>query len=181
VRPSVKKPVLIGLFGVALLLVFADEYPAMRFRGDGKFSGGPVFGYSIRMRPVPFYSPGEYVFHFRGMPNEEMILELHAEGKGSNDEAELRVKTLIEEVLTNQKGQTICRADGPPLEHGQNERGWVLMLGSDEAAYWHWNCAWTEFKPSESYTLTLRIRDVDPKTPKINLIPILRSRGPDLP
>jgi hypothetical protein len=47
-----KRLVLIAVLAVPLLLVFADEYPALRFRGDGRFSGGPVFGYWIRLEPI---------------------------------------------------------------------------------------------------------------------------------
>ena len=61
-----KKAVLTVMLLVIALLWFADEYPALRFRGDAKFSGGPVLGYQIKMRPIPFYKAGEYVFHFRG-------------------------------------------------------------------------------------------------------------------
>ena len=48
------------------MLWIADEYPSFRFRGDGIFSGGPVLGYLIRMRKIPFYTPGECAFRFRG-------------------------------------------------------------------------------------------------------------------
>jgi hypothetical protein len=178
---SSKKVVLVVVFAVSLLLLFADEYPALRFRGDGHFSGGPVFGYWIELQKIPFYQPGEYIFHFHGMPHEEMALELRAEGKSSRDEAELRVKTIIEASIVDQKGRSICQASGPPLEHGQNPNGWVLMLGGDEAAYWHWNCVWFQLNPSDHYTMTLRVRDIDPKTPKINLIPTLRGGQLDLP
>jgi hypothetical protein len=180
-KPSAKNIALLATVAVVVLLVFADEYPAMRFRGDGKISGGPVLGYLIEFHKIPFYQSGEYVFHFRGVPHEELALELHAEGKGSNDEAELRVKTIIEAAIVDETGRSVCQASGPPLDHGQNASGWVLMLGGDEAAYWHWNCTWVQFGPFDAYTLTLRIRDVDPKTPKINLAPTLRSRGLDLP
>ncbi|HEY6387037.1 MAG TPA: hypothetical protein VIX91_15280 [Candidatus Acidoferrum sp.] len=178
---SRKKAALIAVIAVIGLLWAADEYPALRFRGDGKISGGPILGYQIEFRKIPFYEPGEYAFHFRRAPREELILELHTEGKGSNDEAELRVKTIIEASIVDQAGRSLCRASGQPLEHGQNPNGWVLMLAGNDAAYWHWNCEWVQYEPSDSYTLTLRIRDIDPKTPRINLIPILRSRGPDLP
>ena len=73
-KPIVKKAFLIVVLALPLLLVLADEYPALRFRGDGRFSGGPVFGYWIRLKPIPFSRVGEYTFHFRGMPNEEMSL-----------------------------------------------------------------------------------------------------------
>jgi hypothetical protein len=80
-KPITKKVVLITILALPLLLVFADEYPALRFRGDGRFSGGPVFGYWIRLRAIPFGQAGEYSFHFRGMPNEEMSLSFMPKGK----------------------------------------------------------------------------------------------------
>jgi len=56
---------------------FADEYPYLRFHGDAKFSGGQVFGYEIKMRSLPFNQPGEYVFHFRGILDEDVSLLLY--------------------------------------------------------------------------------------------------------
>src|SRR5437660_1566583 len=106
-RLAVKRIVLFTALAVIALVYFADEYPAMRFRGDGKISGGPVLGYSIAFRKIPFYQPGEYVFHFRGVPREELVLELHAEGKRSDDEAELRVKTIMEASIVDQNGRSI--------------------------------------------------------------------------
>lgn len=46
-KPMIKKVVLIAIVTVPLLLFFPDEYPAVRFRGDWQFSGGPVSGYRI--------------------------------------------------------------------------------------------------------------------------------------
>lgn len=71
------------------MLWIADEYPLFRFRGDGIFSGGPVLGYLIRMRKIPFYTPGECAFRFRGTPSEDMNLQLYAEGRSFANEAEI--------------------------------------------------------------------------------------------
>ena len=117
---SRKKAALIAVIAVIGLLWAADEYPALRFRGDARISGGPILGYQIEFRKIPFYQAGEYVFHFRGAPHEELALELNAEGNGSDNETELRVKTIIEAEIVDQKGRSICLASGPPLEHGQN-------------------------------------------------------------
>jgi hypothetical protein len=182
---------------VPLALLLADEYPTLRFRGDGKFSGGPVFGYWIRMRPIPFYQSGEYVFHFGGMPNEEMSLELYAEGKTGDNRSELtNLSTQLEALLVDQRDRVICRAAGiVPRENApcddcniptdkeieeRFQKEWVLMSGGDETAYWHANCLRMHLKPSDSYTLKLRIQAVDPKTPKINLIPTLKGGQLDL-
>lgn len=177
---------------------FADEYPAMRFRGDGKFSGGPVFGYWIRMQKIPFSRPGEYRFHFRGMPNEEMSLQLYAEGKSDDDRSELtNLNTHLEALLVDQQGHSVCHGIGiVPIEHdpcddckvlsdqeieAKRQKEWVLTSGPDDAAYWHENCLRMPLKPSAVYTLTIRIADVDPKTPRINLIPTLEGGQLDLP
>src|SRR5277367_1751458 len=68
------KTALIAAVSAAALLCFADEYPALRFRGDGRISGGPILGYQIEFQKIPFYQDGEYVFHFRGVPHEELAL-----------------------------------------------------------------------------------------------------------
>ena len=137
---ATKKITLIVVVCVITLLCFADEYPALRFRGDGSFSGGPVFGYSIKMRAIPFYQAGEYVFHFCGLPNEEMSLQLFAEGKTAGDRYELtHLATTLDALLVDQNGRIVCQATGVPRE-GQNERIWVVMSGPHEAAFWHWNC-----------------------------------------
>lgn len=70
-KPTTKKVVLITVVALPLLLVFADEYPALRFRGDGQFSGGPVFGYWIRLKAIPFAQAGEYTFHSEACPTKK--------------------------------------------------------------------------------------------------------------
>ena len=182
-----KKVGLTVALSVIGLLWFADEYPLLRFHGDGRFSGGPVFGYWIRLPRIPFYLPGEYVFRFRGAPNEEMSLELYAEGKSYDNASELtRLETTIEALLVDENGRAVCEAIGSPSVGAgpiddTNPKGWVTMLAYDEAAYWNGNCLRMSLKSSDSYTLTIRIRDIDPKTPKINLVPTLEGGQPDLP
>jgi hypothetical protein len=191
-RPPAKKIAMAVLISTIAFLFLADEYPAMRFRGDGKFGGGPVFGYEIRLRSIPFYEAGEYVFHFRGMPNEEMSLLLYTQGKKSlyvggehppDDGYELtHLKTPLEATLVDRQGRTVCSGTGLPL-HGDingNPNGWILQ-GGDPAAYYHANCLRVALKPSQSYTLTIKVHDVDPKTPRINLLPVLEGGQLDLP
>jgi hypothetical protein len=180
VESSAKKMTLAVVASIVLMLWLADEYPALRFRGDASFSGGPIFGYSIKMRRIPFYRPGEYVYHLRGLPNEEMSLQLYAEGKSDKDRDELTsLGTTLDAVLSDQNG-VVCQASGK-VRNGQNESIWVLMSGGSEAAFWHWHCVHIPLKSSSSYTLTIRISDVDPNTPKINLLPVLEGGQPELP
>jgi|HubBroStandDraft_6_1064221.scaffolds.fasta_scaffold296047_2 hypothetical protein len=178
---STKKIILAVALSIVALLWFVDEYPCLRFRGDGKFSGGPVFGYYIKMRPIPFSQAGEYIFHFRGIPDEEMSLQLSADGKTDDNRDELiHLSTTLEAILVDQSGQIVCQGSGKPGD-GQNERIWVLMSSGFEAAFWHWHCVHLPLKPNISYTLTLRVSNVDAKTPKINLLPVLSGGQLDLP
>lgn len=173
------KRLLFIVAGILILLLAADEYPALRFRGDGKFSGGPVFGYRISMRAIPFYKSGEYVFRFSGLPKQEMSLQLYVKGQSGDDRAELtHLGTTLDANLIDQNGRTVCQATGM-VRDGQNERIWILM-SDGEAAFWHWNCVHLPLKPSDSYTLTLRISNIDPKTPHVNLMPVLEGGRPDL-
>jgi hypothetical protein len=180
VESSGRKLKVAVLAGIILMLWLMDEYPALRFRGDASFSGGPVFGYSIKMRRIPFYQPGEYIYHLRGMPNQEMTLQLYAEGKSDKDREELTsLETTLDAVFSDQHG-VVCQASSK-VRDGENESIWVLMSGGSEAAFWHWHCAHVPLRSSSSYTLTLRIRDVDPNTPKIDLLPVFEGGRPDLP
>ncbi len=122
-------------------LFFADEYPAMRFRGGRQVCGGPIFGYEIRLRNIPFHEAGVYVFHFRCLPNEEMSLLLYTQGKKflyvgddehpPDDGYELtHLKTSIEAILVDRQGRTLCSGTGLPL-HGDingNPNGWILLV-----------------------------------------------------
>lgn len=171
---------------IIFMLWLADEYPALRFRGDGSFSGGPVFGYSIKMRRVPLYQPGQYVYHLRGLPDDEMSLLLYAEGKSANEAEITRVGTNIEASFADQAGRIVCQASGSPLigagkRDDRNPRGWITMLSPYEAAYWNGNCLRMPLKPPDSYTLTIRIQNVDPNAPKIDLTPTLEGGQLDLP
>ena len=176
-----KKVILTVALSALGLLFVADEYPFLRFHGDAKFSGGPVFGYEIKMHPIPFNQAGEYVFHFRGIPNENMSLELYVDGKTDENRNELtNLDTTLDALLVDQNNHVISQASGMARE-GQNEQIWVLMSGGGEAAFWHWNCVHMPLKPFLSYTLTLRVSNIDPKTPKIQLLPVLEGGHLDLP
>ncbi len=88
--------------------------------------GGPIFGYEIRLRNIPFHEAGVYVFHFRCLPNEEMSLLLYTQGKKflyvgddehpPDDGYELtHLKTSIEAILVDRQGRTLCSGTGLPL------------------------------------------------------------------
>jgi hypothetical protein len=117
--------------------------------------------------------PGEHVFHFRLAHSGEMTLLLEIEGAGGEADREklAHLRMTIEAVLVNHNERNICRAVGSPRD-GVTIDNWVVRASKDEVAYWHQKCAEIKVKRSESYTLTVRVRDVGPNTPKIRAIPI---------
>jgi len=124
------------------------------------------------LQSFPLDQPGEHVFHFRQPQNGTMTLLLKIEGtSGEPDRQELtHLRTTVEVTLLNHAGRTVCQAVGSPTE-GISADNWVLRTSRGEAAFWHRSCAEIRLKRSESYTLTVRLQDVDPKTPKIKATP----------
>jgi hypothetical protein len=115
----------------------------------------------------------EHIFHFRQAQKGEMTLILEVEGsRGERDRQELTHLDLTIEVnLVNHTGHTACHAVGSPTD-GMSTDNWVLRTRHGEAAFWHHGCAGVKLKRSESYTLTVRVRDVGAKIPKIKVVPI---------
>jgi hypothetical protein len=128
------------------------------------------------VKNVPLNMPGEYVFHFRPEKNQEMTLLLEVQrSRGEPDRQKLtNLQLTIEATVQNQTGRTVCHAVGSPKNDvgADGADNWVLMTIGDEAAFWKRNCAEMKLNHSESYLVTIRVRDVDPKTPKIEVTPI---------
>jgi hypothetical protein len=116
---------------------------------------------------------GEYVFHFRQAQSREVTLLLKVEGStGEPDRQELtHLRATIDATLLDSRGRNVCRAEGP-IEDGVGPHNWVLRTSRGEAAFWHQDCAALKSKGADSYTLTISLRQVDPKNPDIKVVPI---------
>ncbi len=136
-----------------------------------------------QLQSFPLDQPGEHIFHFRQAQKGEMTLLLEVEGSrhGEQDRQELaHLGLTIEVTLTNHNGRTVCHAIGSPGDGMSNDH-WVVTTSGGEAAFWHRGCAEIKLKRSESYTLSVRLQDVDPKTPKINAAPLFERSDNYLP
>ncbi len=109
---------------------------------------------------------------FRERRGGEMALLLRVEGPSGETARPLltHLKTVIEATVQNRAGRTICRAAGSPIDSVSGD-GWVLATTGSQSYFWHRHCAEIKLKQSELYTLTILVRDVDPKTPKIEVTP----------
>jgi hypothetical protein len=116
----------------------------------------------------PFDQPGEYEFHFRQVRSREVTLVLEVQSlDGPPNRAVLtHLKTVIEVSLADHRGRLVCKVAGSPVD-GVNRDGWVL----ESDGFWHFGCREMKLQRSERYTLKIRIREVDPNTPRIRLTP----------
>jgi hypothetical protein len=103
-----------------------------------------------------------------------MSLQLYVEAVGASRPELTRPRTTIESLLTDDHGRIVCNFSGMPAE-GQTDRTWVLMSGGTQAAFWNWSCLHMPLEHTESYTLTIRVKDVDGNTPAIRLLPTIES------
>jgi hypothetical protein len=101
-----------------------------------------------------------------------LLLEVEGPRHGERNRQQLtHLGLTIEATLVNQNGRTVCHAIGSPNDGMSNDH-WVVRIGHGEAALGHRACAEIKLQRSRSYTLTVRLRDVDPSTPKIKVTPI---------
>lgn len=160
-------------YGPYFLLSIVLIYLCAEPRSIAQPAGTPRTGEYSDLQSFPLDQPGEHVFHFRQAQKGEMTLLLKIEGAtGEQDRQELtHLRTTVEVTLLNHAGHTVCQAVGSPTD-GVSADNWVLRTSRGEAAFWHQSCTEIKLKRSEHYTLTVRLRDVDPKTPKIKATPI---------
>ena len=156
-----------------------------RYHGDGTFTDAGFFGYPryrVHFSSITLSKAGEYRYHFRGLPNEEMTLLLSMNRDGSYESEKWHeltsLQTSIEAVLTDGRGHEACKAAGTP---DNNRDGvWVLTTGFG-TAFWHRHCTHVQTRASESYELVVRIKIVDPRSGDIAVTPLLVGGGLEFP
>jgi hypothetical protein len=181
------------LFLTATIVILAlsaigawSPWNSHRYHGDGQFSDRGFFSYPryvVTFSDIQLNQNGEYHFHFRGLPNEEMTLMLYVKDRQVGtwtDSAPLaNLQVTIEAVLTDDEGQIACRADGRPAP-SNGEGTWVLTWGGD-VAYWHHKCSFVHVYPNRGYDLVIRVKDVGLGVEKVVVTPKFKGGGLELP
>jgi hypothetical protein len=127
-----------------------------------------------------------FQYKFEGFPSEDDVnFSLRIVGGTAANRREFEtLKARMQVNLTGSNGVRICSASGvpggAPWDENQNGR-WMLETGPNEASFWHPDCVHFRTHRSESYTLTLSIGDVDPRSSATVLIPTLEGGGSELP
>lgn len=150
-------------------------YTTDQFHGDGtiRLNKGhwpyPDW-YSIGFHPVPLDKPGSYRFSFRGVPPGKFSFHLQFPlGPHDSDARYADLKTHL--------GVTLSQVEGPVLGAGSSalNHGWHLSQTGSDAQFYHWNTYKLSLRGDRTYELRLTITDVDPKTPRVDALPLLET------
>ena len=171
-------------FFIGLAIWWSLSYRITEYRGDGKITDAGAWNYPryhIELGQIPLFDSGIHEFNLTGLPSEQMTLELVIAGKTGKDRAELTgLKTKIEASLVDNEGRTACKAFGIPSD-GIQENAWILTSSSTFAAFYNHACVDVDTRRTRSYTLTVRLTEVDSSSPRAYLVPILSGGGNELP
>jgi hypothetical protein len=178
----------LAIVGVGLL-VLCEPWAKFFYHGDGIFSDSTVLNrprYVIRFNEIPIFQTGKYQYHFRGLPHEEFTLVLHVIGKPPRPDEELKsLQTVIEAVLLDSHGTDACKSSRlrshtlPALNDPDSV--WVLSGTAQDPEFWHWQCHNFQAQTRESYELTIRVTQTDPRGEKIVVTPSLEGGGIEFP
>ena len=155
-----------------------------RYDGPGQISDWGVISYprfQIRFPSLPLNTMSTRSFTFTGAPVSGMRLQLYVEG-GDLQRAQLeRADVEISASITDDNlRRPVCQASGSPRT-SVSDSGWILMSGSDTAAFWHAACLHPELSPRHRYTLTVAVRPRRADLPPLRLVPTLEGGGIELP
>jgi hypothetical protein len=169
---------------IAFAIWWLWSYRITEYRGDGKITDAGTWNYPryrIELSQIPFFESSVHQFKLAGLSSGQMTLTLDVVGKTEKNRVELtRLKTRIEATLLDDEGRTVCKAFGIPSD-GTRENAWILSSSDISAAFYNQSCVDIDIHRSRSYTLAVRLIEVDPDSPRAYLVPILSGGGNELP
>lgn len=139
--------------------------------------------YRAELRPVSLNNSGAQEYELSGLPSSTFSLNLLMDSP--DDQARRAVARLHARLsvdLTDDGGNKLCSADGiiAGAEDMWNST-WILARSASWAYLWSPQCLDMPISRRKGYRLTISVADVDPNSPKVDLIPILRGGGNELP
>ena len=178
----------LAIVGVGLLALY-QPWAKFLYHGDGRFSDLTVLHRPrclVRFNEIPISQTGNYQYHFRGLPHEELTLTLHVKGRKAVTDEELKsLQAAIETVLRDSRGIDVCKSSrllsrmSPELN--SQDSVWVLSGTSQDRLFWHWQCHNFQAYSRESYELTIRVTKADHHGEKIFFTPTLEGGGIEFP
>lgn len=171
---------LVALF-LAGLALWVFSYHTWEFKGGLDISDSGVFSYPryyAQIGRVPLWEPGEYRFTVRGLPAGSLELGLRVQEAREADRAELiSLPTSVSVSISDSSNNQLCRATGSLSI--KTDDPWILTPHS--VYFWHPRCTQIQTSRFRTYTVTVTISDVDARSPRWTIVPVLRGGGIELP
>jgi hypothetical protein len=190
-----RSPLLLSsLVALQIVVVACLPYRKASFKGPATVADSGLFSYYryhfLFYPKLALRQKSDQIYQFRGVPNDAMTVSfVVVPFKVQEMDLLQSLTTVLTAELRDDEGRLVCLASGPLSEslrgtavqdeHGRwTERHWVL--GSD-GDFWNPACTEINMKHRQSYTLTVKLDRIDPRTPDKMLEPIIECGGIEVP
>jgi hypothetical protein len=188
---------LTSLLALQMVGVACLPYAKRSFKGPATVTDTGMFSYPryhfLFSPKLPLRLKGDQTYQYRGVPTDEMTLSFAVV---PFDVSQVHLLTSLTTVLSvemrDEGGNLICLASGRLSEslhgtsvkdtHGRwTDNHWILEYSATNGNFWNAACTDIKMDHRRSYVLTVKLDQIDPRTPDQVLIPKIEGGGNELP
>jgi hypothetical protein len=185
------------LLALQIVAVACLPYAKRSFKGPATVTDTGVFSYYryhfLFYPKLLLRQEGDQTYQFRGVPTDEMTLSFAVIPFDSSQVDLLKsLTTVLSAEMRDERGNLICSASGPLSEslrgtsvkdeHGRwTDSHWVLGHSATDGNFWNAACTDIKMDHRRSYVLTVKLDQIDPRTPDQVLVPKIEGGGNELP
>ena len=151
-----------------------------------------VFSYyrhHFRFSPnLPLDKAGKQTYTFQGLPKDAMTVLFEVEPFDFHELERVKsLNTILTVELLDNRGNLVCSGSGSLSESlrgmaDKNHDHWVLANGGGSTEFWRYACTSIKFQRDRTFTLILRLDNIDPRTPPgLSITPWIHGGGIELP
>jgi hypothetical protein len=189
--------VLAALVALQIVATACIPYRKSSFKGSATVIDTGVFSYyryHFHLQPkLALRQKSDQTYRFRGVPTDEMAVSFTVLPFNAAEVLLLEsLTTVLAAELHDDKGNLVCSASGRLSEslrgtsvqdeHGKwTDSHWVLAYGGGDSHFWSAACTDIKMKHRASYVLTVKLDQIDSRTPDKMLEPIIEGGGIEVP
>jgi len=176
----------IFLLAVLVAGLWAFSYHTSQFQGGLEIRDSGYFSYPryhAVLGKFPLWESGEYQFTVRGLPPGREHLQLYVEQATYDNRAELTsLSTSVEVSIVDSAGKEICAGNGRLSDaETRDVDTWVLSSSASSASFWHNSCREFPISTAKTYTIRIKLSEVDAHSPHRTITAMLAGGGYELP
>jgi hypothetical protein len=188
---------LTSVLALQIVAVACLPYRKGSFKGSATVTDTGVFSYyryHFRFSPkLRLNQNCDQTYQFHGVPTDEMTVSFAVVPYNAAERDLLKsLTTVLTAELRDDNGNLVCSASGPLSkslrgtsikdEHGRRtDSQWVLAYSTGYGHFWNPACNNIKMKHRRSYVLTVKLGQIDPRTPDKMLEPTIEGGGNELP